>query len=203
MAILPMHSRDGGASRRSAFRLPRRYVFVGVAAVTGLFLLSGPSRPHWRLSDDDDAGFFDAAPAPYEVLPGHGVAYGVHETSADPPPPSPWPARADLVKSAFLHGYMAYDQLAFPSDEFRPLTQKPVNKCVQWPDVRPSRAHADRVRSFNGWGLTAIDALDTMLVMGFNDLAESVVQHAASLRFSNTVRLPIFFSAARMRSVAP
>jgi hypothetical protein len=59
------------------------------------------------------------------------------------------------------------------------------------------------VRSFNGWGLTAIDALDTMLVMGFDDLAQSVVQHAASLRFSNTVRLPIFFSAARTRSLAP
>jgi hypothetical protein len=42
-------------------------------------------------------------------------------------------------------------------------------------------------RSFNGWGLTAIDALDTMIVMGFDDMVERVVSHVASIRFSNTV----------------
>jgi hypothetical protein len=56
-----------------------------------------------------------------------------------PPPPvpqtiartkaaSPWPARAERVKQAFIHAYTSYENNAFPHDELMPLTNKSIDK---------------------------------------------------------------------------
>jgi len=40
--------------------------------------------------------------------------------------------------------------------------------------------------SFNGWGVTAIDSLDTMILMGLKPQAERVIEHIAKLDFKGT-----------------
>ncbi|KAJ7289221.1 glycoside hydrolase family 47 protein [Mycena rebaudengoi] len=62
---------------------------------------------------------------------------------------SVWEQRAELVKSGFLHAYHGYEQYAAPHDELTPL----------------SNGSSD---PFNGWGVSATDSLDTMLIMGLD-----------------------------------
>jgi hypothetical protein len=38
------------------------------------------------------------------------------------------------------------------------------------------------VSSFNGWGVSAVDGLDTMIVMGLNDEVDRVLAHIGQLR---------------------
>jgi hypothetical protein len=141
MAVLPLHTQDT-SNRPGVFRLPRRYLFLGLAILTTLFLVGGPSRPPLPLGWRPVAGnVYDADLPPLDAHPPPNVGAGeppnTQEHSLPPMPepepvvePSPWPARAQLVKEAFLHGYMAYDQVAFPMDEYRPITERGVNKCV-------------------------------------------------------------------------
>ncbi|KAG8844911.1 hypothetical protein FRB96_002800 [Tulasnella sp. 330] len=71
-----------------------------------------------------------------------------------PPPPSPeqllWDGRADEVKAAFKYAYWDYERFAFPHDELDPLTNSSKD-------------------NFNGWGVSALDSLDTMVIMGLED----------------------------------
>ncbi|KAJ7879197.1 glycoside hydrolase family 47 protein [Mycena olivaceomarginata] len=61
-------------------------------------------------------------------------------------PTKVWSQRAEHVKTAFLHAYHGYEQIAAPHDELTPL----------------SSGFSDE---FNGWGVTTVDSLDTMLLM--------------------------------------
>ncbi|KAF8909304.1 glycoside hydrolase family 47 protein [Gymnopilus junonius] len=60
--------------------------------------------------------------------------------------PTTWDGRAAKVREAFVHAYRGYMRYAAPSDELKPLSNGNVN-------------------NFNGWGVTAFDSLDTMLLM--------------------------------------
>ncbi|KDR80608.1 hypothetical protein GALMADRAFT_240949 [Galerina marginata CBS 339.88] len=64
--------------------------------------------------------------------------------------PATWNARAEKVKEAFVHAYHGYELYAAPSDELKPLSN-------------------GKIDNFNGWGVTAFDSLDTMLLMGLKD----------------------------------
>ncbi|KAL5531444.1 hypothetical protein ACEPAG_4321 [Sanghuangporus baumii] len=64
--------------------------------------------------------------------------------------PEEWAFRADEVKKAFLHAYHGYERYASPRDELLPLSNGSVN-------------------NFNGWGVTMVDSLDTMYMMGLHD----------------------------------
>ncbi|EKM81658.1 hypothetical protein AGABI1DRAFT_54540 [Agaricus bisporus var. burnettii JB137-S8] len=96
--------------------------------------------------------------------------------SFDPPPPewpahySPvedvptpvWESRAQQVKYAFRHAYGGYREFAAPHDELLPKSNTSTD-------------------NMNGWGLTAFDSLDTMLIMGLDEEYEhglSVVRQA-------------------------
>ncbi|KAJ6620664.1 glycoside hydrolase family 47 protein [Mycena sp. CBHHK59/15] len=61
-------------------------------------------------------------------------------------PKKVWDQRAEQVKRAFIHAYRGYEQYAAPHDELTPI----------------SSGFSD---PFNGWGVTAADSLDTMLLM--------------------------------------
>ncbi|KAF9480536.1 glycoside hydrolase family 47 protein [Pholiota conissans] len=61
-----------------------------------------------------------------------------------------WVRRSVQVKQAFLHAYRNYERFAAPHDELKPLTQ-------------------GKVDNFNGWGVSAFDSLDTMLLMNLDD----------------------------------
>ncbi|KAF8452325.1 glycoside hydrolase family 47 protein [Boletus edulis BED1] len=68
------------------------------------------------------------------------------------PPETPeiWAERAAQVKEAFRHAYRGYEQHAFPHDELLPVSNGSTD-------------------NFNGWGVTSVDSLDTMLLMGLED----------------------------------
>ena len=39
------------------------------------------------------------------------------------------------------------------------------------------------VSSFNGWGVSLVDSLDTMLIMDLDELANTAITHIAQLTF--------------------
>lgn len=94
--------------------------------------------------------------------------------------PAVWETRAEEVKKAFLHAYHGYESYAAPFDELMPVSNS-------------------KVSNFNGWGVTAVDALDTMLLMGLEDeykRALSIVNIANFTR-STTIPLPYFETIIR------
>ena len=111
-----------------------------------------------------------------------------------------WAERAQAVKRAFIHAYEPYESIAFPSDELLPLSNRSINKQVSY--YRGSNApmlaadprslppcdiiNTFLSNSFNGWGVTAIDSLDTMILMGLKPQAERVIEHIAKLDFKGT-----------------
>ncbi|KAF8522523.1 glycoside hydrolase, partial [Gautieria morchelliformis] len=72
--------------------------------------------------------------------------------------------RENAVKDAFLHAYQAYEYNAFPADELWPLSHVPR-------------------QNFNGWGVSVVDAMDTMLLMGLKFEFERAIEHVATMTF--------------------
>lgn len=81
-----------------------------------------------------------------------------------------WEERQQKVKKAFVHAYHGYEKYAAPMDELKPLSNMGLNKCVglHYP-AREAIVNTVILCSFNGWGVTAFDALDTMLMMDLKD----------------------------------
>ncbi|KAJ6480867.1 glycoside hydrolase family 47 protein [Mycena sanguinolenta] len=79
--------------------------------------------------------------------------------------PGVWSQRAELVKAAFRHAYGGYEQIAAPHDELSPLTGG-----VSDP--------------FNGWGVTTVDSLDTMLLMKLNEEYSRGLRHVSEMNFT-------------------
>ncbi|KAI0782675.1 glycoside hydrolase [Abortiporus biennis] len=107
------------------------------------------------------------------TLPWFETDYDVPVTNEDervlPKPPQPpsspvWAERAEKVKQAFVHAYDGYWKYAAPHDELQPLSNRSRD-------------------NFNGWGVTAIDSLDTMLLMGLDDLYIKSLEIVKSLNF--------------------
>ncbi|KAH9951163.1 glycoside hydrolase [Amylocystis lapponica] len=81
-----------------------------------------------------------------------------------------WNSRAEQVKQAFLHAYHGYETHAFPHDELRPLSNMSVD-------------------NFNGWGVSVIDSLDTMILMGLTDEFERALPLVEQAEFKTPSRL--------------
>ncbi|KAF8449223.1 glycoside hydrolase family 47 protein [Boletus edulis BED1] len=98
------------------------------------------------------------------------------------PPDSPeiWADRAAQVKNAFLHAYHGYERYAFPHDELRPISNTSID-------------------NFNGWGVTIVDALDTMLLMGLEDEYARAIPIVTATNFSLPVNtnVPFFETVIR------
>ncbi|KAK2463622.1 hypothetical protein APHAL10511_004373 [Amanita phalloides] len=95
-------------------------------------------------------------------------------------PADVWEQRAAQVKHAFLHAYSGYEKYAAPFDELLPLSNS-------------------RVNNFNGWGLTAFDSLDTMLLMGLDGQYQRalVMVKQANFTHSETEPVPYFETVIR------
>ncbi|KAJ7250458.1 glycoside hydrolase family 47 protein [Mycena haematopus] len=76
-----------------------------------------------------------------------------------------WNQRAELVKNTFRHAYHGYEQIAAPHDELSPL----------------SSGVSD---AFNGWGVTTVDSLDTMLLMKLDEEYSRALKHVSEMNFS-------------------
>ncbi|CCA71679.1 related to alpha-mannosidase [Serendipita indica DSM 11827] len=93
--------------------------------------------------------------------------------------PSQWSQRRETVREAFQHAYGAYERYAFGRDELKPLSNRTQN-------------------NLNGWGLTIVDSLDTMLLMGFDKEFERGVEFVEKLNMSkNTHRIGFFETGIR------
>ncbi|KAF8509918.1 glycoside hydrolase [Gautieria morchelliformis] len=77
-----------------------------------------------------------------------------------------WSSRATSIKEAFVRAYHSYETYApFPADELQPISNRSA-------------------RTFNGWGVTMVDSLDTMLLLGLEDEFQRAVSHVATLNFT-------------------
>ncbi|KAH6895941.1 glycoside hydrolase, family 47 [Thelonectria olida] len=83
--------------------------------------------------------------------------------------PVPEPVRAAAVKEAFQLSWDAYYKHAFPHDSLRPISNTPVD---------------DR----NGWGVTAIDALTTAIIMEEATTVRQILEFVPTIDFSTTKR---------------
>ncbi|KAH8116460.1 seven-hairpin glycosidase [Phellopilus nigrolimitatus] len=196
--MLPLHR--GAAVRRGGWRdaagdgdLPTRLRLLALlrlklarTAPRILFLLIGGTCVClWFV-------FTQFAPPPFRVphppsgMP-HGYGFGrpyfgyggQDDVDAVPPEPADWPARAEKVKEAFLHAYHGYEEHASPADELLPLTNGSVN-------------------NFNGWGVTIVDSLDTMYLMGLHDEFDRGVKLIEKISFTaNDHTVPFFETVIR------
>ncbi|CCM04166.1 uncharacterized protein FIBRA_06328 [Fibroporia radiculosa] len=76
-----------------------------------------------------------------------------------------WGGRADAVRRAFRHAYAGYKEYAGDSDELLPLTDGQVD-------------------NFNGWGVTLVDGLDTMWIMGLRREFQQAMPVVANMTFA-------------------
>jgi mannosyl-oligosaccharide alpha-1,2-mannosidase len=72
--------------------------------------------------------------------------------------------RLDAVRAEFLHSWRGYKEHAWLKDELRPL----------------SGGNADK---FCGWAATAVDSLDTLLIMGLEDEYKKTVEATYDVKF--------------------
>ncbi|KAJ7044145.1 glycoside hydrolase family 47 protein [Mycena alexandri] len=95
-------------------------------------------------------------------------------------PPKIWNQRAQDVKSAFRHAYLGYEKYAAPHDELTPL----------------SNGFQD---NFNGWGVTALDSLDTMLLMNLDEEYDRALAQLSETSFllPHTKFAPFFETVIR------
>lgn len=97
--------------------------------------------------------------------------------------------RRRLVRNAFLHSWEAYKANAWGHDEVKPVS-------------------GDFSDSFNGWGATIVDALDTLLIMDLPGEYDLARQHVHDIDFhfvggsrsaygNSDGRVPVFETAIR------
>ncbi|KAJ1666220.1 hypothetical protein IW140_003208 [Coemansia sp. RSA 1813] len=73
--------------------------------------------------------------------------------------------RREVIKAAMKHAWDGYHTYAFGNDELQPVTNKSNNK-------------------WGGWGVTLIDALDTLYIMGLHKEFNQGVTHVTTVDFS-------------------
>ena len=119
-SLLPMTwqlNGDGSSSRFNTSevrrlwdsRRVRLFLLAAAAVCVLLFFLSGPNTPPPR--------------PPHSNLPSSDFEYSHLPRPPSQAPDDPvWYERAEKVKAAFVRGYSAYERIAYPHDELRPLT---------------------------------------------------------------------------------
>lgn len=157
-----------------ASRLATRVLILLTAFVFILLLLS-PSSYDIRHSLE-----FDNERPP----PGHeGGHHGLppmpppDHPHAPPPPPADidpaaaalWAQRAEQVKASFVHAWDGYEQYAFGHDELQPESNSSII-------------------NLNGWGVTIVDSLSTMQLMGLTDIYDRSMVHVRKMHFKDYVR---------------
>ncbi|KAH9166879.1 seven-hairpin glycosidase [Lactarius sanguifluus] len=154
---------------QSLYGIIRRPLVRIILLCLFIFFLFAALLPHTGPSR-----FFDLIPPQDRLLPIPHHPMGpprrrikVQRPLADPTAAhnGPWAERADAVRGAFLHAYQAYLTYAAPHDELKPIAKLPVN-------------------NFNGWGLSIVDSLDTMWLMGLYDEFDAGLAVVANVTFT-------------------
>ncbi|XP_068665535.1 mannosyl-oligosaccharide 1,2-alpha-mannosidase MNS3 isoform X2 [Aristolochia californica] len=95
---------------------------------------------------------------------------------------SEWVSRQEKVKEAFVHAWSGYEKFAFGFDELKPLSQKGVD-------------------GLGGLGATVVDALDTAMIMGLDDIAlaaGSWIEKNLAKRISEKGQVNLFETTIRV-----
>ncbi|KAG8962485.1 hypothetical protein FRC05_005330 [Tulasnella sp. 425] len=167
---------------RTTPRLRLLAMLVGFGFLFTVVLPSGnhrPPPPHWGphppFPPEEDGGWeFDQ----------WGASGGKDPVQRPPPPTADeqlWTKRAEEVKAEFLYAYHAYEARAFPRDELKPGSKTGVD-------------------NYNGWGVSVVDSIDTMLLMGCTEEYERAVSHVAQVDLTKTARdqpIPFFETTIR------
>lgn len=85
-----------------------------------------------------------------------------------------------LIKASFEHSWSGYKQEAWGHDEVRPVTGGSKD-------------------SFNGWGATLVDSLDTMWMMGLTEEFEEALEAVEKIDFTTSEKneIPLFETVIR------
>ncbi|KAF2099983.1 seven-hairpin glycosidase [Rhizodiscina lignyota] len=88
--------------------------------------------------------------------------------------------KAAIVKEAFIHAWEGYKKKAWGEDEIRPVSGE-------------SRS------TFNGWGASLVDTLDTLWIMGMEDEFKTAVEVVEKIDFTTSPRgdIPVFETTIR------
>ena len=140
---------------------------------------SGGGSPSMAFPDVVDLGVVDVPPAGHDA--GQKPPFGLDGpifVGMDRPD---WGSRRGKVKAAYQHALTGYMDHAFPNDELAPLTGSYTNKSVvvaflAWFVLTFCR--------FNGWGVSLIDSLDTMWIMGLHDEFDQAMEHVSKMNFT-------------------
>lgn len=180
--MLPLHRLAAQQQNGSAFakarstaraffssRLATR-ILVLLAASVFLLLFLSPTysdfRPSFTRFDDDQE------PVRLPPSESHGTTPSSGSPSQWPPIDKEtvalWTSRAELVKGSFIHAWNGYEKYAFGYDELLPLSNTSVT-------------------NLNGWGVTIVDSLSTMKLMGLDNIYERGMQHVRTLTFKEYV----------------
>ncbi|KAI0773224.1 glycoside hydrolase [Trametes elegans] len=154
-------------------RKKRAYRFLPIGAAATFFLWA---VAHFGVNDHSlyldhpthsDDPFY--RPGPFPPHPPFGGIFPPPPPPGGPPthtrPASKWSERADSVKDAFSHAYRGYTEYAGSQDELLPVSNGSVN-------------------NFNGWRLTMVDSLDTMLIMGLHEEFLQTVPLISNMTFA-------------------
>jgi hypothetical protein len=98
-----------------------RYVLLPLSVLTLLWTFFRSSSP-------------SSGQAPSRISGGirpDGVLYDKQVPTYPPPRPASWKSAAEEVKQEFMHAWSAYDRIASPHDELRPLSHGHINKCAR------------------------------------------------------------------------
>ncbi|KAL4968044.1 class I alpha-mannosidase 1A [Aspergillus stella-maris] len=88
--------------------------------------------------------------------------------------------KLETIKSSFLHAWNGYKVSAMGHDEVRPL-------------------HGGVKDTFNGWGATLVDSLDTLWIMGLKEEFSMAVDYVKKIDFTTSTKkeMPVFETAIR------
>jgi mannosyl-oligosaccharide alpha-1,2-mannosidase len=88
--------------------------------------------------------------------------------------------RLSTIKEAFQHAWRGYKEHAWRKDELKPVSGSSRN-------------------TFNGWGATLVDSLDTMWMMGMTEEFEEALEHVKDIDFHTSQRfdIPLFETTIR------
>lgn len=118
----------------------------------------------------------------FQILITFFSPYPTHKILAEPTDPQhllQLTTKRNAIRNAFLHAWNGYVQYAFGKDELKPCTNKSID-C------------------FGGFGVTIIDALDTMLLMNLTEPFEKSREFVKSISFRKDEWVGIFETTIRI-----
>ncbi|KAF8717419.1 glycosyl hydrolase 47 family, partial [Rhizoctonia solani] len=174
-------SKPGFSLQALKSRAGARFAILGLTVAGVLYYLAAPESYRPELAWPRENPFGSRPPSTWDP-------------DFDPPPPPPHEAgapvkppvdtvmadRAEAVRNAFRHAYSGYTNAAWNYDELLPTSNGSTN-------------------NFNGWGVSVIDAISTMQLMGLKSEYDGALDFVAKMNFdiNNDGHAPFFETAIR------